>query len=64
MLARGYFMIKLDQENMQRYISDLLEVEQLVHQERGVLYSTELWDENQFLSELPGKFETSYGVVN
>jgi GNAT superfamily N-acetyltransferase len=56
-------MIKLDRDNMQRYISDLLEVEQLVHQERGSLYSTELWDGNQFLSELPGKFEISYGVV-
>jgi len=48
---------------MQRYLSDLLEIERLVHAKRGDRFSTELWGESQFLSEQPGKFEISYGVL-
>lgn len=56
-------VIKLDKANMQRYLPDLLEVESLVHRKRGERYSTELWGESQFLADLPGKFELSYGVL-
>jgi len=59
----GLSVIKLDKTNIRRYLSDLLEVETLVHLKRGHRYSTELWGENQFLAELPGKFELSFGVV-
>lgn len=63
MLDKGLSVIKLDKENMERYLSDLLELEHLVYLKRGHLYSTEEWEERHFLAELPGKFDLSYGVV-
>lgn len=63
MLDKGLSVIKLDKNNIQRYLSDLLELEHLVYLKRGHLYSTEEWGESHFLSELPGKYDLSYGVV-
>ncbi|MFC7678006.1 GNAT family N-acetyltransferase [Paenibacillus sp. GCM10028914] len=63
MLEKGLSIIKLDKNNMQRYLSDLLELEHLVYLKRGHLYSTEEWGESQFLLDVPGKFDISFGVV-
>lgn len=63
MLDMALPIVKLNKDNMQRYLSDLLEVEQLVYQKRGHRYSTEEWGESQFLVDLPGKFDLSFGVV-
>ncbi|WP_127588338.1 GNAT family N-acetyltransferase [Paenibacillus koleovorans] len=63
MLDKGLTVIQLDEHQILTYLADLLEVEQRVYEERGHLYSTEVWGEEQFVSELAGKFDTSYGVV-
>lgn len=63
MFGNGVSLIKLDKINFQRYLSDLLELEHLVFLKRGHLYSTEEWGEAQFLAELPGKFDLSYGIL-
>lgn len=63
MLEKGLTVIKLDKGNMQLYLSDLVELEQLVFLKRGHLYSTEEWGESHFLADLPGKFDLSYGIV-
>ncbi|MGM1048186.1 MAG: GNAT family N-acetyltransferase [Bacillota bacterium] len=63
MFEKGLSVIQLDKDNIQHYLSDLLELEHLVFLKRGHLYSTEEWGERHFLSELPGKFDTSFGVV-
>lgn len=63
MLEKGLSVIKLDKNNMQRYLADLLELEHLVYLKRGHLYSTEEWGAREFLLDLPGKYELSYGVV-
>jgi ribosomal protein S18 acetylase RimI-like enzyme len=63
MLGLDLNVIKLDKANMERYLPDLLEIEHLVYLKRGHRYSTEEWGENQFLIELPGKFDLSFGVI-
>ncbi|GGG14074.1 GNAT family N-acetyltransferase [Paenibacillus abyssi] len=63
MLGNGLTVIRLDRDATLYYLSDLIEVEQLVYEKRGRLYSTEKWDESQFLLDIPGKFETSWAVV-
>lgn len=63
MLDSGHSIVKLDRNNMQHYLSDLIELEHLVYLKRGHLYSTEEWGERQFLAELPGKYDLSYGIV-
>ncbi|MEW9669176.1 GNAT family N-acetyltransferase [Ammoniphilus sp. 3BR4] len=59
----GLSLIKLNQDRFKQYLPDLLEVEEQSHQKWGNKFSNEMWDQSHFLSDLPGKFEVSYGVV-
>lgn len=59
----GLSLIKLNQDRFKQYLPDLLEVEEKSLQKWGNKFSNEKWDQSHFLSDLPGKYEASYGAI-
>ncbi|WP_169306554.1 GNAT family N-acetyltransferase [Cohnella pontilimi] len=56
-------VIPLGLDEIKHYMTDLLEIEGLIHQRMGPRYSVEQWNEENFCRRLTAKHECSWGIL-